>query len=256
MGVFQTLMLVETGKCAKEVLDVCSHKTEWRRWIIHMLFQKDDNDTINKKKTIIMNLKSVLAAACVVLCAACNNNESKEQAVANISSGELKIAYVEIDSLMSQYQFCKDYSLLLTKKGENIRATLNQKAKTLDSEAQDFQRKLQNNAFTQERAEQENARLVKMQQDLQALNERLSNEFDAETAKYNNAMRDSIVSFLKSYNASKGYSMILTKAGDNMLLANPALDITKDVVSGLNKRYTPSKELTEANAETKAEEKK
>lgn len=204
----------------------------------------------------MMNFKTVLAAACVVMCAACNNNEAKTEAAANITSGELKIAYVEIDSLMSQYQFCKDYSLLLTKKGENIRATLNQKAKTLDSEAQDFQRKLQNNAYTQERAEQENARLGKMQQDLQALNERLSSEFDAETIKYNNAMRDSITTFLKIYNKDKGYSLILTKAGDNMLLANPALDITAEVVAGLNKRYTPSKELTDVNAEIKDNEKK
>ncbi|MBQ5474034.1 MAG: OmpH family outer membrane protein [Lachnospiraceae bacterium] len=197
------------------------------------------------------NLKIVLAAACVMLFAACNDKKSgTETAPANVKSGELKIAYVEIDSLMSQYQFCKDYTLLLTKKGENIRATLNQKAKTLDSDAQEFQRKLQNNAYTQERAEQENARLVKMQQDLQALQERLSNEFDAETAKYNNAMRDSITSFLKIYNKEKGYNLVLSKAGDNMLLADPALDITNDVIAGLNKRYVPSKELIEVNAET------
>ncbi|MBR6989578.1 MAG: OmpH family outer membrane protein [Bacteroidaceae bacterium] len=197
------------------------------------------------------NLKTVLAAACVLVFAACNNKQAgTETAPANVKSGDLKIAYVEIDSLMSQYQFCKDYTLLLTKKGENIRATLNQKAKTLDSDAQEFQRKLQNNAYTQERAEQENARLVKMQQDLQALQERLSNEFDAETAKYNNAMRDSITSFLKIYNQDKGYSLVLSKAGDNMLLADPSLDITNDVVVGLNKRYVPSKELKEVNAET------
>ena len=197
------------------------------------------------------NLKTVLAAACVLVFAACNNKQAgTETAPANVKSGDLKIAYVEVDSLMSQYQFCKDYTLLLTKKGENIRATLNQKAKTLDSDAQEFQRKLQNNAYTQERAEQENARLVKMQQDLQALQERLSNEFDAETAKYNNAMRDSITSFLKIYNQDKGYSLVLSKAGDNMLLADPSLDITNDVVVGLNKRYVPSKELKEVNAET------
>lgn len=198
------------------------------------------------------SLKIVLAAACVMLCA-CNGKETAAPAAANVASGDLKVAYVEIDSLMSQYQFCKDYTLLLTKKSENIRATLNQKAKTLDSEAQDFQRKIQNNAFTQERAEQENARLLKMQQDLQALQERLSNEFDAETVKYNNAMRDSITSFLKIYNKDKGFSLILSKAGDNMLLADPALDITNEIVAGLNKRYTPSKELTEANAETTGE---
>lgn len=50
-------------------------------------------------------------------------------------------------------------------------------------------------------------------------------------------MRDSIQSFLRDYNKQKGYSIILSKAGDNILYANPAMDITTDVVNGLNKRY-------------------
>lgn len=176
---------------------------------------------------------------------ACNSEKSNKPAAAasNVPAGEAKIAYVEIDSLMSQYQFCKDYTLLLTKKGENARATLNQKAKTLESEAQDFQNKLQNNAYTQERAQQENNRLVKLQQDLQALQERLEGELTQETLKYNDALRDSIQSFLKEYNATKGLSLVLSKAGDNILLADPALNITEEVIAGLNKRYKPGKEF-------------
>ncbi len=197
------------------------------------------------------NLKLVrtgLMAASAAMLMACNGQKAETAAPAAAASGDMKIAYVEIDSLMSQYQFCKDYTLLLTRKGENARATLNQKAKNLEADAQDFQRKLQNNAYTQERAQQENNRLVKMQQDLQELQERLAMELDQETASYNNALRDSLQSFLKTFNKDKGFKMILSKAGDNMLLADPAMDITKEVVEGLNKNYKPSKELENAGS--------
>lgn len=193
-------------------------------------------------------VRTGLMAASAAMLMACNGQKAETAAPAAAASGDLKIAYVEIDSLMSQYQFCKDYTLLLTRKGENARATLNQKAKNLEADAQDFQRKLQNNAYTQERAQQENNRLVKAQQDLQELQERLAMELDQETASYNNALRDSLQSFLKAFNKDKGFKMILSKAGDNMLLADPAMDITKEVVEGLNKAYKPSKELENAGS--------
>ena len=155
----------------------------------------------------------------------------------------MKIAYVEVDSLMSQYKFCKDYTLLMTKKGQNIRNTLAQKSRALQAAAAGFQQKVQANLYTRERAEQIQAALQKQQADLQTLQERLSSEFDAEQNKYNNALRDSLQGFLKQYNKSKTYSLILSKAGDNILYADKAYDITSDVVNGLNKRYKPSEEM-------------
>ena len=85
--------------------------------------------------------------------------------------------------------------------------------------------------------------LAKQQQDLQALNDRLSNDFAAEQMKYNDEMRDSIQSFLKEYNKTKKFDYIISKVGDNILMANAKYDITKDVVNGLNKRYKPSAEV-------------
>ena len=85
--------------------------------------------------------------------------------------------------------------------------------------------------------------LAKQQQDLQNLNERLMNDFAAEQAKYNNEMRDSIQAFLKDYNKTKKFDYIISKAGDNLLIANSKYDITNEVVSGLNKRYKQKAEF-------------
>ena len=68
-------------------------------------------------------------------------------------------------------------------------------------------------------------------------------EFANEQAKYNNQLRDSLQAFLKEYNKTKKFDIIISKAGDNLLYANPKYDITNDVVKGLNKRYKTSPEL-------------
>jgi outer membrane protein len=184
------------------------------------------------------------ALALIVLFSQCtgktnNQTEAKTTPVAAGLSG-MKIAYVEIDTLLTKYNFWNDLNEVMMKKEENVRATLNQKARELDTEVQDFQRKLQNNAFvTRERAEQENARLVKKQQDLQDLQKKLTAELQNENAKNSLQLRDSINAFLKEYNKTKGYSMIISNTGfDNLLYADSVYNITKDIVSGLNARYS------------------
>ena len=144
-----------------------------------------------------------VAAVSTAALASCNNAAPKmdEQPAANdrvSASGELKIAYVEVDSLMSQYQFCKDFTMILQKKGNNARNTLTAKQKQLQTAAANFQQKVQNNGFTsREQAASVQAAIERQGQDLQELQARLGSELDAETAKYNQALRDSLQKILQ-----------------------------------------------------------
>ncbi len=63
----------------------------------------------------------------------CNkqNPQNDEKPVTAKQTGEQKIAYIEIDSIMSQYKFCKEYSQILQKKGQNVQNTLGQKDQAL-----------------------------------------------------------------------------------------------------------------------------
>ena len=79
--------------------------------------------------------------------------------------------------------------------------------------------------------------LQRQQEELQKLQEKLTTSFDEEQMAFNKALRDSINHFLADYNRTRKFSMILSKAGDNILYADKALDITDDVIAGLNKRY-------------------
>ena len=71
-------------------------------------------------------------------------------------------------------------------------------------------------------------------------------ELASEQQKLTMEMRDSIQAFLKTYNKAKKYDYILSRSGDNILLANPKFDITRDVVAGLNKRYKAKPEVKQA----------
>ena len=191
-------------------------------------------------------LNGLMALALVLMFTQCADNKSNgstNNAPAAVSGpANMKIAYLEIDSLLTKYRFWNDLNEMMIKKEENIRTTLNEKAKDLDSEMREFQRKLENNGFaSRERAEQENLRISQKQRDLQQLQEKLSNELQAENQKNSLQLRDSINSFLKIYNKDKGYSLIISNTGfDNLLYADPAFNITNEIVEGLNARYVPA----------------
>ena len=199
------------------------------------------------------------ALAIAAMMVSCNNQSPKMDDQPAAASGEgMKIAYVEVDSLMTQYNFAKDYSVTLQKKSNNARNTLNQKGNALQAAMANFQQKLNNNGFqSREQAASQQAAIQRQQNDLQELQARLENELASETAKFNEALRDSLQNFLKSYNQDKKFDLILSKAGDNILMGNKKLDITQDVINGLNKRYKPTaKPAAEKAEDKKAEEKK
>ena len=191
------------------------------------------------KKTILRTV--ALAFVATMGMTSCDKSnpqmDQKANASAKAAAGDMKIAYVEVDSIMSQYKFCKEYSLILQKKGQNIQNTLAQKQQALQAAAANFQQKVQQNAYTREQAEGVNASLQKQNNDLQILNQRLSAEFQNETDLFNQALRDSIQPSLASYNKDKKYSIIFSKQGDNLLYADKAYDITNEIIAGLNKAY-------------------
>lgn len=193
-----------------------------------------------KKKNIFFALSLATLSAFTLTSCDKSNSKMDEKPAAGAAASTApgtKLAYVEVDSIMTQYTFCKEYSKILEQKGNNIQKTLAAKQQQLQVAAANFQQKIQQNAYTREQAESVQAGLQKQNNDLQVLNQRLSNEFQAETEKFNKALHDSLQHYLAIYNKDKKYGMIFAKQGDNVLYADKAYDITNEVVAGLNKMY-------------------
>lgn len=200
-------------------------------------------------------LLSAASLALLLTVSSCANKSTEENAENfSDSCGGIRIAYVELDTLMNQYQLYKDYSEILNKKGNNIQKTLVEKQKAFETHAASMQKKYESNGFTtRDELERAQNKLQEEQNSIQELAERLNNEFNMEQARINEEARDSIQMFLKSYNKTKKYDYVMIKAGDNLLIANPKYNITNDVIKGLNKRYKPNperaKELEQDNEE-------
>jgi len=197
-----------------------------------------------RMKNLSLILNAILAIAVIVLFWLVLSNKSttanKPVVTWNdtITKGKLPLAYVNIDSLLSNYQFAKDANESLTKKQEDSRLTINTRARQLQVEMGEFQKKLENNAFlSRERAEQEQLRLQKKQQELQELDSKLSQQLVQIQQKMSEQLRDTINKFMKHYNNDNKYEMIISNtSSDNILYAAKGYDITSEVTKLLNER--------------------
>lgn len=209
------------------------------------------------KKTMMALAGLMVATAAMFTSCGNKAEEIDTKASTPAAQTELKIAYVLIDTLTSQYQRCKDLEEEFNKKRANAEKTVNEKGKSFANQVQDFQRKVQSNQYTQEQYNQEQARLGKLQQDIEALNARLSGSLQEDYQKEFQALTDTIQSFTKDFAKKKGYDFILCKSSgiDNVLYADEKYDVTEEVVAALNKLYNKDKKST-PKKEAKTEEEK
>ena len=184
----------------------------------------------------------ILAAAIVALCVIVLKKPAAPVAVAPAqqTEGAMPIAFVNLDSILQGYTFALEAQDKLMSRQENARMELNQKARTLQNEMVDFQKKLENNAFlSRQRAESEQQRIMKKQQDLENREAQLTQEILQENQQLQAQLADTILNYLKELNAEGRYQMIFSNnAKDNILLSADGYDITSEVVSALNARYS------------------
>lgn len=198
--------------------------------------------------TVSKLLASALLAISVLSMSSCNGTGTTGTS-ANTNSGgtdfngaSLPIAYINVDSLLVNYNYAKDINEDLTKKMEDMRLTVNQKTKKLEADMNEFQRKVQNNAFlSEDRMQQEYNRLQKQDAELQTTFQRMQQEWGMEQQKVNMQIADSVRQAVKQYNETAKFQIIFNmRELDNIILANEQFDITKDVLTVLNSRYTPA----------------
>ena len=130
------------------------------------------------------------------------------------------------------------------RKGEDMRLDLNQRANSLQNEMIDFQKKLENQAFlSRERAEAEQRRLVKKEQDLNTLAQEKEQELMLEQQQLSIRLLDSINSAIRTLNADGKYHLVITTRAlnNNVLFAAPEYDITAEAIELLNERYNNKK---------------
>jgi outer membrane chaperone skp len=197
------------------------------------------------KKNLLRLSCLAMAGALLLGTASCGGDDSKKDprpAAAAAKSGTSlpNYRYVDLDTILSKYNLAKDYNEEMLRKQSELEGEMRRHENTIASAANTMQKKMQNNGYLSEdafRADQQ--RLENMRNNAQnkvgAMQQTLATEAEAAQKTLN----DSIEAFIKDYNLKHGYDAILFKAAT--LYINPALDITDEVVEGLNARYNKIK---------------
>ncbi|MDR0683426.1 MAG: OmpH family outer membrane protein [Dysgonamonadaceae bacterium] len=196
---------------------------------------------MKKVKQIIR--RAVVLAVVTLFFVQCSNKEIKTQdevSVRNESLSQyLPVAYVDADSLLSQFNFYNRLISAYEDKLSKQNNSLNSSYQKLQSEMIGFQQKAQNNAFlSQERMMQEQTRIERMQQDLEKRAAQVEQELALEQKVIQQQLSDSLSLGIKEFNKPQKYQMIFTKTGNSTILyADEHYNITNEVLEFLNKRF-------------------
>lgn len=166
------------------------------------------------------------------------NKTADKQSVSTEPEKGIRIAYVNLDTIMYRYEFALDINKEMISKETKISVTLDGKRKKLEEEISDFEYRCNAKLLTsEEQFIEERDKINKKEQEFVKLREDLLSQLENENMKRSKELRDSINNYILEHNKTRGYDFILTKIGDNILYANSALDITMEVIEGLNRRY-------------------
>lgn len=188
--------------------------------------------------------KSALSAKAIMLMLAiaatsCSSNE-QSAAVAPAAGGAettgINIRYIDADSIAAHYNLAKDFNEAQLRSISKIDNAQRTRGSELQKLANSIQQKMNNNGYLSQASYEEDMKnLNKKQSDAENYIASLQREAQQEMIQQQIQLTDSIEAFIKHYNADKKYDAILYKAAG--VYFNPALDITDEVIKGLNARY-------------------
>lgn len=212
---------------------------------------------MNRTKLNIVSFAAVAAMGLTLL--SCSNkgtsaidggnaaDSAKTVAAASNIDYNGQIVYVQIDSLMRGYGMAIDLQAAFATKSEKAQNELTSKGRSLEREMRDYQEKAQKGLITRFQAQDIETGLQKKQQSVLEYRDRMMQELGEEEAVMMNKISDAIMQYVKKYNAEKKYSMIISTQGANtVLIADPSLNITDDLLKGLNEEYKAQQDSTKA----------
>ena len=161
-----------------------------------------------------------------------------EQNTDSPSANAGNIAYVEIDTLLNNMKMYQDLSDQLAKKQKKMESEFATKYKNFQNEVSDFQNKVQKGLMTSREAQEQDQQLSGKRMDLENQRNDYLRQLQEENTVSQNKVIDYIMNYLKDYNKDGRYEYILSYSfGGGVLFADKRLNITSDVLKGINERY-------------------
>ncbi|MFN4235485.1 MAG: OmpH family outer membrane protein [Bacteroidia bacterium] len=148
------------------------------------------------------------------------------------------IYFINTDTLWKNFEYVKREIEQLQKEKAKAEGQIEAKARQLESDIMDFQQKVQSGMISMDDARKKEAELMDRQQKLYELREQLAADLLEKEQAKNETLQKAITDYIKKYNHNKNFSYVLGYSqGGGILFANDSLDITKEILEGLNAEY-------------------
>lgn len=202
-----------------------------------------------KKASLVINI--VLAVAVVILYVlhfmgkpnhTPGDFTPSEKAEGVALSDEYLVAWVNIDSLLNNYDMYFDFQKELEVKGRKMESEMNSRTRAFEKSMIDFQDKAQKGLITRSQAQTMQEDLAQKEQELYRFRDELRMQFAEEEQVKLRQIQQNITDFLVDYNKDKGFHVILSSTfGGPVLYGHPSIEITNEVLKGLNDKYIQSR---------------
>lgn len=185
---------------------------------------------------------AVFSAVFALVSVSCGGNQETSQKNSENNTkdstivGQLNIRYVDMDTISVRYNLAKDISESMLRSESKLQSAYASKKAEIERFASSIEQKARSNGYlTQESYNADMQKLSKMQSDAEAYMATLQRNATQEAAQQTAQLQDSVLNFINEYNKTHNYDAILYKAAG--IYFNPSLDITNEIVEGLNARY-------------------
>ncbi|RLD24036.1 MAG: OmpH family outer membrane protein [Bacteroidetes bacterium] len=190
-----------------------------------------------KNLSLILNAVLIIAVGYLYFEEFTDSDDAEHsESSTGISTSDLSIAYVNSDTLLSKYSYYEEVSKTIEEKGNKLQQEYARRAEGLQRQIEDYQRTMTNMTIAQARAVEED--LGNKRQNLLQYQESINQQLYQEQAKITQDLYERVAAFLKSYGEEHNLQLVLTYTpGSGVWYANEALNITEQVVEGLNIEY-------------------
>jgi outer membrane protein len=212
---------------------------------------------MKKNLSLILNVVLIIAVGVLYYlhfsCSAnCENPDAANDTTATLPPVVMKpedikaskIVYINSDVLNDKYDFVKDISSAALAKQARLENTYRSKGQKFEQDYQDLQQKAGQGLLSENQLKAAEEDLMKRKGELDQMEQQLQMLVE-EVQKSNEEVRQTVIDYVKEYNKNGQYNYILTYTegpGGIVLMANDSLDITDEVLEGLNAQYKAKKE--------------
>lgn len=189
-------------------------------------------------------------AAMTVFAAGCANTGSSQDTqnaaeTAETAAPKGAIVYFNLDRVLQEYDMANELRSVVETKVNSINQEVNRRGDKLEKDINAFRDKINKGLLTQSVAEQQSQKLAEQQSSFETYAAQKQQEVLEEQQVMMNQLADAINNYIAEFNADKKYAMIIATQGDILstpvVNADPELDITDDLLAGLNAAYVKQK---------------